>query len=124
MWFFFWIGGPGKAIEWRVEGCSGEGTCQLPGDDSKRKSELEFVPSQDIDGLGARFIMIMDGEPQTIYERPISDSKVKGGETYNVNSVGGAVKELKGKTITLQYILYRVDNNEVDVCTEAEFEIV
>ncbi len=68
--------------------------------------------------------MIMDGEPQTIYERPISDSKVKGGETYNVNSVGGAVKELKGKTITLQYILYRVDNNEVDVCTEAEFEIV
>lgn len=85
---------------------------------------MEFVPSEDIDALGIKFILIRDGEAQTVYERPVSDSAVQGGETYVVNGAGAPGEELRGQKVTTQYILYRVDSGDVEICTEADFQIV
>lgn len=105
-----------------MDGC-GEGVCRLPGDGLTRPTELEFVPSEDIDALGIRAIIIENGATNNIYERPIADSEVQGGETYIMNAAVTISEKLKGKTLTAQYILFRVDDNNVETCVEADFEI-
>ncbi|ODM93615.1 hypothetical protein Ocin01_13065 [Orchesella cincta] len=118
-------GGPGQVLQWRFEPCTGEGVCQVPGDDNfKRPSELDFIPSQDSSALGVRVILVNDGSTNTVYEKAISDSAVQGGQRYTVNGLGGAKADMKGRTVTVQYVLYRVDTGDVEVCTEADFEIV
>jgi len=118
-------GGPGQVVEWRYETCGGEGICKIPGDDNlKRPSELEFIPSQDSEALGVRLGVVSDGATKIVYEKAIANSAVQGGERYIMNALGGAKQDHKGKTITLQFILYRVDTGDVEVCSEADFLIV
>ncbi|ODM96636.1 hypothetical protein Ocin01_10039 [Orchesella cincta] len=102
------MGGPGQVVAWRYETCGGDGICQIPGDDVKRQSELEFIPSQDAAELGVRLGFVKDGAAKIFYEKAIANSEVQGGERYIMNALGGAKEDLKGKTITLQFILYRV----------------
>ncbi|CAL8121348.1 unnamed protein product [Orchesella dallaii] len=118
-------GGPGRVVAWRFETCGGEGICKIPGDDNqKRQSEFEFIPSQDSEGLGVRLGVVSDGNTKIVYEKAIANSAVQGGELYVMNALGGAKKDHIGKTVTLQYILYRVDTGDVEVCSEADFMIV
>lgn len=110
-------------VDFRVEGCTEESTCRVPSD-GRVQSELEFIPSQDIDAIGIRLVLITDGTTNNVYERAIADSSVQGGEVYVVNAAGAPTKDLKGKTVTIQYLLYRVeDSDHVEVCAEADFEI-
>ncbi len=85
---------------------------------------MEFIPSQDISGLGVRFNVIKDGEAINAYEREISDSSVQGGQRYVVHAVGGASEKLKGQTVQVQYILYHVEDNNVEICAEADVKVV
>lgn len=111
-------------MQLRYEPCDGTGVCQVPADGERRRSELEFIPSEDISGLGIRFIIIQDGQASKAYERAISDSEVQGGQRYQVNSLSGASEKLKGKKLTIQYMLYRVEDDDVEICVEADFEVV
>lgn len=67
--------------------------------------------------------MITDGEMTTAYERSIANSSVQGGQRYQVNALGGASKDLNGKTVKIQYLLFRVDDNDVEVCVESDIEV-
>jgi len=117
-------GGPGEVLELRVEGCNPDSPCQVPHDGTPRASELDFVPSEDIPELGVRVNVLSDGQYKTVYEKPVANSAVQSGERYTVNAKGAASKDLKGHTVTLQYVLYRVGDNTIETCTEADFEVV
>ncbi|ODM96641.1 Vacuolar membrane protease [Orchesella cincta] len=120
-----YCGGPGQAVSWRYETCDGEGICQVPGDDNlQRAVEFEFIPSQDVSSLGVRFVYVNDGATTIFHDKPIADSSVQGGVRYILNAMGGPRHDVKGKTITLQIIIYRVETGDAEVCSEADFMIV
>lgn len=83
-----------------------------------------FIPSQDVETLGIRFLVVTDKEVLKAYDRPISDSTVQGGEKYVVHALAGAAEDLKGQSVTIQLLLYHVDNNNVEVCGEADVQVV
>lgn len=111
-------------MEWRVQGCHNEGVCKIPADGQPKLSEFDFVPSQDASGIGIRFIVYSDGTENTAYDKAIADSSVEGGHQYTVTSMGSPSKDMKGKFIRAQFILYRVEDGDVDVCAEADFEMI
>lgn len=46
------------------------------------------------------------------------------GEAYTITNDGRATEGLKGKLVTLQYILYDKVSNEVEVCGEADIQYI
>jgi len=69
-------------------------------------------------------ILEYDGITKTIYNKTIANSAVQGGELYTMSATGGASEDLKGKIITLQFILYDVESTNVEVCSEADLLVV
>lgn len=110
-------------MDWRYATCkSVDPICAGHADGVLRISQLDFIPSSNITQLGARFVVkTTDGTiSASTDEGAVASSTpiVQGGE-YTITVPGGLSSELKGKSANLQYILYRIDNNEVEVCAEA-----
>lgn len=119
-------GGDGTLIQWRLEGCNTTSSvCQYPADEKLRQCALEFIPSENIEQLGARVTLAMNGmDPHTVLDRPIEDSEVVVGIPTTIYSRGRIAKELKGRYVTVQYILYNVDSGVTQVCAEADVQLV
>ncbi|ODM96639.1 hypothetical protein Ocin01_10042 [Orchesella cincta] len=121
-------GGNGQVLEWRFEPCTAtenDELCKIPGDDNlKRPGEIDFIPSRDISSLGLRLTLESDGEAKTVFEKALSNSSVQAGERYTMHATGGAKRDLKGKTVTIQFILFNVDGGDVEVCSEADFLVI
>lgn len=115
-------------MEWRYATCeAADQVCNVIADGVARISQLDFIPSTNIKQLGARFyVKSTDGVVSSVFdEGPVNSTvPIEEGNHYTITVPGGSSLKLKGKSTTFQYILYKIENNEVEVCAEAPLNFV
>lgn len=75
--------------------------------------------------LGFKQIASINGsDPVQVEHHPLEDSKLAGGIEQTIRITGRVPEENKGIVITTQIIFYRLDDQVVEMCQEAEFIMV